>query len=68
MIGFGSSRFALFVGVAAVLLAGCGGSQPPIGEPEPWCAVPPQTIKSSIAFKVETRVYFRRAGLLPSPY
>ena len=26
-------RFALSMGVAAALLAGCGGSQPPIGAP-----------------------------------
>jgi hypothetical protein len=33
------SRFALSVGAAAALLAGCGGSQPPIGAP----GVMPQT-------------------------
>jgi hypothetical protein len=27
------SRYALTVGVVAALLAGCGGSQPPIGAP-----------------------------------
>jgi len=27
------SRFALSMGVAAALLAACGGSQPPIGAP-----------------------------------
>jgi hypothetical protein len=27
------SRFALSMGAAAALLAGCGGSQPPIGAP-----------------------------------
>jgi hypothetical protein len=32
MKSLGPSRYALAIGVAA-LQAGCGGSQPPIGEP-----------------------------------
>ena len=33
MTSLGLSRYALTMGVAAAMLAGCGGSQPPIGVP-----------------------------------
>ena len=33
MKSFGLGKYALSVGVAAALLAGCAGSQPPIGAP-----------------------------------
>ena len=33
MKSLGHSRYALTIGAASVLLAGCGGSQPPIGAP-----------------------------------
>jgi hypothetical protein len=33
MKGLGLSLYALAMGTAAALLAGCGGEQPPIGAP-----------------------------------
>ena len=33
MKSLGLCRYALTIGAAAALLAGCGGSQPPIGAP-----------------------------------
>ena len=33
MKSLGSSRYAIMIGAASVLLAGCGGSQPPISVP-----------------------------------
>jgi hypothetical protein len=33
MKSLGLTRYALTIGASAALLAGCGGSQPPIGAP-----------------------------------